>query len=302
MSRFLRALQRRQAQHTETDELLAGLVKPAAHSGPVGNPARERPVAAEPSAPGSDDRTGIAQAGRYRTVALVPEPAILPFADERRSAGEQYRVARTKILQHPMRPQVILVSSAAPRDGKTTTAINVAAALSLKSQGEILLIDGDIRHASVPSQLGIPHTPGLADVLEGRCTLEDAIVRSDQLPSLCILPAGEPESNPAELLDSQPWTVLMGAVRQCFRHIVLDSPPIAAVADYDLLQAVSEGVLLVIRPDHTPRKLLFRSIESIPSEKLLGVLMNQVPRWFLSRFTGPDYYSQYGGKEYTGHP
>lgn len=291
MSIFLGALQRRQNQHVKTDELLSGLVESPADARPGDETLRAGPPAPDTPAPASPVRAE--SGGKYRTVHLVPGPAILPFIDERRAAGEQYRIARTKILQHPLRPHMILVSSAAPRDGKTITAINVAAALSLKSQGDVLLIDADIRRASVPRELGIPATPGLADVLEGRCTLEDAIVRAEQVPSLCILPAGDPKSNPAELLDSQPWSILIGAVRQQFRYIVLDSPPISAVADYDLLQAVADGVLMVVRPDHTPRKLLFRTLESVPPEKLLGVLMNQVPQWFLSRFTGHDYYAHY---------
>jgi hypothetical protein len=63
---------------------------------------------------------------------------------------------------------------------------------------------------------------------------------------------------------------------------------------------VADGVLVVVRPDHTPRKLLFRTLESVPPEKLLGVLMNQVPQWFLSKFTGHDYYGHYYGGGYAG--
>ena len=295
MSRFLGALQRRRQQHTQTDELLSTLIESPS---PVA-PADAAPAAADRAA-GTPEALASNMASPYRSVHLVPGPAVLPFVDKRRSAGEQYRIARTKIVQHPMQPRIILVSSAAPRDGKTVTAINIAAALSLKSQAEVLLIDGDIRRGSIPMQLGFAKTPGLADVLEGRCALEDAIVRTEQLPSLCVLPAGDPELNPAELLDSPSWVALIAAVRKRFRYVVMDSPPISAVADYDLLQAVADGVLMVVRPDHTPRKLLFRTLEAIPPEKLIGVLLNQVPNWILSGLADRDYYSQYYAKEYAG--
>jgi capsular exopolysaccharide synthesis family protein len=287
MSRFLRALNQRRHDGQPADAVLSELVDQL----PVGRDDAEVPIVRPTLAP--------SRGGAYRTVKLQPGPAVLPFIDSRRAAGEQYRIARTKILQHESRPQTILVSSAAPRDGKTITAINVAAALSLKSDGEVLLIDADIRRPAIPGQMGIPAAPGLADVLEGRCSLEEAIVRTEPLPDLCVLAAGGAKANPAELLDSEAWSISMKAMRQRFRHIVLDSPPVSAVADYDLLQIIADGILLVVRPDHTPRKLLFHALESVPREKLLGVLLNQVPRWFLSSSIGKDYYAKYYGAEYV---
>jgi Mrp family chromosome partitioning ATPase len=74
-----------------------------------------------------------------------------------------------------------------------------------------------------------------------------------------------------------------------FSHIFLDSPPIAAVADYDLLMAAADGVILVAQPDHTDRKLLFRALEVLPKEKLIGVVINGVKPWLFDR-QNPNYY------------
>lgn len=230
---------------------------------------------------------------RYRIVRLSAVSSVLVFSADQRVAGEQYRILRTKIVQHPARPRVLLVSSAGPGDGKTTTAINLATALSLKSDGDVLLIDGDFRRAAVASQLGVPEGPGVAGAVTGACALQDAIVRTEQFPSLCILTAGQTEQNPAELLDSPQWVSLCAKTREAFRYVVIDSPPISAVADYDLLQAIADGVILTASPDLTPRKLLFKALDTIPKEKLIGVVLNRVPKWFLFKSGSHDYYQYY---------
>ena len=100
---------------------------------------------------------------RLRLPQLSPA---LPFGDDHWLANEQYRILRTKLLQHIKRPQVILVSSAGSGDGKSITAINLAGVLSLRSESRVLLVDGDFRKPNVHFQLGIPESPGMADILK----------------------------------------------------------------------------------------------------------------------------------------
>jgi Mrp family chromosome partitioning ATPase len=82
-------------------------------------------------------------------------------------------------------------------------------------------------------------------------------------------------------------------LKKQFRYIIVDSPPIAAVADYDLLQSVCDGVVVVVRPDHTSRTACKRALESVPKDKLLGVLLNCVTPWFLGGSSGYDYGAPY---------
>ncbi|PYT27307.1 MAG: hypothetical protein DMG57_18740 [Acidobacteria bacterium] len=226
-----------------------------------------------------------------RTVALhlSVETPVLPFDVRDGRAGEQYRTARTKLLHHPRQPRLVVISSAGSGDGKTVTSINLAGAMSLKTEAEILLIDADLRKAQIAPLLGISGEPGLADVLMGTCRLEDAIVRLEQFPNLCVLPSGKPTAHPTELLDSNRWTALCASVRQQFKFVILDTPPIAAVADYDLIDAQCDGVVLVVRPDHTDRKLCMQAIDIVPKDRLLGVVLNCVRDWFL--WKTQDYYS-----------
>jgi capsular exopolysaccharide synthesis family protein len=233
----------------------------------------------------------------------LPSPSpLLPFEDGQWRPSEQYRILRTKISQHPKQPHLIVVSSPAPGDGKSVSAVNTAGALSLKSEGQVLLLDADLRKSAIHLLLGLPESPGLADVLKGTSTLEQAVVHIQEFPNLFVMSAGTPAGNPVELLDSAPWPDLCARLRSLFRYVILDSPPVGAVADYDLIQAVCDGVILVVRPDHTNRLLCQKSLENIPKTKFLGVLLNCVPDWSPAKGVGADYYYYSSEKVYpTNH-
>lgn len=244
----------------------------------------------------------LAAKAAIRTLPLsIPvQSPLLPFDGENGQAAEQYRIARTKIIQHPAQPHMIVVSSAGSGDGKTLSAINLTGALALKTEANVLLVDADFRRSAVHQRLGLPPAPGLTDVLAGSSTLEEALVRTGQFPNLYVLPAGAPKSNPTELLDSSRWRTLSSVLRGAFQFVIVDSTPIWAVADYELIEAVCDGVLLVARPDYTPRKAFLQALQSIPKEKLVGVLLNSVPSWFLGKsyhYDSPYYYQTSGRQQ-----
>jgi capsular exopolysaccharide synthesis family protein len=273
-------------------ETAAGV--PEAIVAAVGIGAERHDTAAQTTVLDPPPQTGPAVRG-IRTVSLrlSLDTPVLPFDGAHSRAGEQYRVARTKIIHHPQQPRLIVISSSGPRDGKTVSSVNLAGALALKNEAQVLLIDADLRRASIGSVLGIDNTPGLADVLSGNCALDDAIVRLEQFPNLCVLPGGKAIANPTELLDSANWTALCNTVRRQFKFVIFDAPPIATVADYDLIHAQCDGVILVARPDHTSRKLFMQALDLVPKERLVGVLLNCVRDWFL--WKTQDYY--YGNVE-----
>lgn len=220
---------------------------------------------------------------RVLPLRLSNSAPILPFEESDGAAGEQYRIVRTKILQHARQPRMILISSPGPRDGKSISAVNLAGALSLKSESNVLLVDADFRRPVIHEHLGIPEGPGLADLIRGKTSLQAAVIQVEQLPNLYVLTAGKERSNPAEMLDSSRWLTVCAQIRESFEFIVVDAPPVAAVADYDLLQAVSDGVVVVVRPDHTKRGAWLGALRSIPQDKFLGVLLNCVHDWFLGK-------------------
>jgi capsular exopolysaccharide synthesis family protein len=273
----------------------SGAMAHGAAAAPAASPA------ATHSAPETSYNGGYAGLGfrldavRMEAITLRGDGPILAFEDQRKTL-DQYRMLRTRIQQHRVNPRLLLIAGAGPGDGKTTTAINLAAVLSMKSHTNVVLVDADFRRSSIRKTLGLSAGPGIVDVLTGQCSIEQAVVRTEQYPNLYILGNSEPLDNSAELLDSPRWKITLDALRKEFSYVVLDSPPIGSLADYDLLQASADGVVLVMRPDHTHRNVAMRALDSIPKDKFLGVVMNSVEQWFLK--ADPYSYSQ----EYYASP
>lgn len=225
---------------------------------------------------------------------------LFPFDGAEPRAAEQYRILRTKILLSPRPLRLLCVSSPQVGDGKSVTALNLAGALALKLGQSVLLVDGDFRRASLAGMLGLPASPGLANVLAGECHWSEAVGRLDRVSNLYFLPAGRRSEHPAELYDSAAWPALCAELRKHFRSVIIDSPPVGLVADYDLIEAVSDGVVLVVRPDHTRRDLCLQALQAVPAEKLVGVVINMAPNWFLFRRSGHGY-AYYSSRARNGH-
>lgn len=213
-------------------------------------------------------------------------------------AGEQYRIARTRIVQRLSKPFVLVISSPGVGDGKTLTAQNLAVALALRGEERTLLLDGDLRKGAVHGRLGIAPQPGLAEVLLGACGWEQAMVRLEKPPQMYVLPAGEPKRNPSELLSLSGWPELAGKLRKHFDYVIVDSPPVSLLADFDLIAAVCDGVVLVVRPNHTDRSLCQAAFHKV-RPKLTGVLINAAEEWFLWKKGPRRYYDHY--RSTAGH-
>ncbi len=228
---------------------------------------------------------------RSQTIELMPDSPMLPFDGSHEQAAEQYRIIRTKICNHNSQPRMVLVSSPMPGDGKTISAINLAAALSLQENLRVLLLDCDFRRSSASRLLGLTATQGLSEVLRNEASLESSLVRITQFPNLYLLPPGLAPAGAAELLSTARWQALLQIVRSEFRFVIVDAPPIGTVAEYELLQLACDGVVLVVRQDHTNRQLWQRALESVPKEKQLGVILNCAKPWLLWKTHGYYFYS-----------
>jgi capsular exopolysaccharide synthesis family protein len=288
MSRFFQALERVRKRHQPQMEAPAPTV-----THPEPTPAQHAPTAeVEEAAPPPKPPEGLIPSLRAVLLSLDGGTPLLPFDGSDPVAAEQYKLARTKILRHHKRPRSIVISSAQADDGKSVTSINLAGCLALKPNTNVLLVDGDMRRSQVAALLGVPEAPGLSDVLLGRCPLEDAIVRLQPLSGLFFLPRGERPLNPAELLESPRWRNLAAVLRREFHYVLIDAPPVGLVADFDLIHDVTDGAILVVRPDHTNRTLCLKTIEAIPPDRLIGLVLNCVSEWFLTRPFGHryDYY------------
>ena len=208
--------------------------------------------------------------------------------------AESYRALRTSLLLSNLGspPKVIMITSALPQEGKTTTSINSAVVLAQKGV-RVLLIDADLRRPSIHKTLGMGPHSGLSNVLTGSATLEQAITRTPVLPNLFVLPAGTPPPNPAELLASTNMRDVLAQLREQFDHIVIDTPPSLSVTDAVVLSPRADAVVLVIRSGQTTKQALRRSRDVLVqvNAKVVGVLLNAVD------LSSPDYYYYY---EYQG--
>jgi len=208
--------------------------------------------------------------------------------------AESYRALRTSLLLSNLGapPKVIMVTSALPQEGKTTTSINTAVVLAQKGV-RVLLVDADLRRPSIHKTLGMGPRSGLSNVLTGSATLEQAITTTAILPNLYVLPAGTPPPNPAELLASSNMKDVLSQLREQYDHIVIDTPPSLSVTDAVVLSQRADAVVLVIRSGQTTKQALRRSRDILVrvNAKVVGVLLNAVD------LTSPDYYYYY---EYQG--
>lgn len=291
MSKFFKAMQEAARE--------SGGVPPL----PLPDVALARPIA-PPPAPAPPAEDAAVERPTYRRV--VPRPSssktLPPLEGAYLRAADQYRIIRTKIVQHPAQPRLLSIASAGIGDGKTLSAINIAGALAMKAGASVLLVDADFRRPRVAESLGIDPTPGLADVLRGEAFAEEAIVQLEAQSNLFVLPAGDAPPNPTELLDSTQWGVLARSLRERFDYVVVDAPPVGLVADYDLIQAAVDGAILVVRVDHSSLAQCLRAYKAVPKPKLLGIVMNAVPDWFLTRSSSHDYgYYRRGGNGGGGH-
>ena len=236
----------------------------------------------------SGSKRGLMVTGTKEPVELVTQ------SRPQSQMAESYRALRTSLLLTTVGapPKTILITSALPREGKTTTSINTAVVLAQKGT-RVLLIDADLRRPSIHKALGLGPRVGVSNVLTGGATLQQATVRSSVLPNLYVLPAGTPPPNPAELMASAQMLDLLAEVREQYDHVIVDTPPTLSVTDAVVLSTRVDAVVLVIRSAQTTKPALRRSRDILVqvNARVAGVLLNAV------NLDSADYYYYY---EYQG--
>lgn len=206
--------------------------------------------------------------------------------------SEAFRALRTSLLlsqaDHP--PQVILMTSALPREGKTTAAVNLAVTLAQLGD-KTLLVDADLRKPGINRALSLvdgKHA-GLSSYLAGVSSLDLITVPHPAISNLEAIPTGPIPPNPADLLSSRRLTELIGELRGRYKFVVIDSPPIMAATDAVILSVLVDGVLMVVRSGETPKEAFTRTRDLLVGVKchMLGVVLNAVDA------SSPDYYYSY---------
>jgi capsular exopolysaccharide synthesis family protein len=204
-------------------------------------------------------------------LVLIDRPAT-PLA-------ERYRRLRLR-MEHgthdfPYRPQMTVITSAVPGEGKSTTAINLALAYAEDKKCRTLLIDADLRRPSVSGYITPEPTLGLSGVLAGVTSLDDALIEMSN-SKVWVLPSGPPSDSPLELLQKKDLGKMIVELRSRFDRIVIDAPPTVPFTDAAVLALHADGALLVVRAGTTSAPLIRRARESLAGTNVLGVVLNDV--------------------------
>ena len=191
---------------------------------------------------------------------------------------EAYRSLRTALLlSHSGNPpQAILVTSALPGEGKSTTVANIAVALA-QTGSRTLIVDLDMRKPKLAEAFGISAEQGMSTFLSGNSDVSSQIHETG-VPNLFLVPAGPRAPNPGEIIGSERMFTGMLLMREYFTYVVIDSPPILELSDALVASPHADGVILVTRGGKTPRKTVQRAADSLTQvgAKLFGVLVNDV--------------------------
>jgi len=215
--------------------------------------------------------------------------------DPRSPVSEAYRSLRTSMLYSSSadkKIKSILVSSAGPGEGKTTTVANLA--ITYANLGKkTLLVDTDLRRPVLHKVLDIKNEPGVTDYLSGAMDDFDSLIQKTTIDNLFAVPSGIVPPNPSELLGSQKMANLIQKLEDEWDMILFDSPPLVAVTDATMISKSTDQIVIVVKGGHTDKKAFNHTITSLRNVNapLGGVILNAVTH--KNRYGSYYYYYQY---------
>ena len=196
-------------------------------------------------------------------------------------AMEAYRTLRTNLRfigDIPERP-VILIISSVPGEGKSTTASNLGRIFAVEGK-RVILIDADLRRGHVHSAMGLPMTPGLSQVLIGDASLAEAVrsVQTTNGATLDVITAGAYPPNASELLGSASMSTFLAECRRQYDMVIIDAPPVTAVADAAILSTLCDLAVMIVRTGHTPRAALQYTMTQLRQLRapVRGIVVNDI--------------------------
>lgn len=206
--------------------------------------------------------------------------------------SEAYRTLRTNIDFSNIDEELktIMLTSAGPAEGKSTTATNLAVVYA-QNDRKVLIVDADLRKPTMHHTFNKSNRWGLTNVLTGKTQLSD-VISETHVPNLHVLPSGPIPPNPSEILASKRMTVVLGELRNMYDLVIVDTPPALAVADAQIMATKCDGVILVIYAGSTKRDAIVKVKANMDHVKanVIGAVLNNV-----DRKSGEGYYYYYYG-------
>ena len=206
-------------------------------------------------------------------------------------AAESYRTLRTNIQYSSFDKEykVIVITSSEPGEGKSTTAGNLALCMA-QGDKKVILVDCDLRRPSIHKKFKVSNLAGLSDVIIGKSDLSKVMHRYNK--NLVLLTSGKIPPNPSEMLSSKVMENLLEELKGSFDYIILDTPPVQAVTDSQILSTKADGTILVVRAERTKKESVNNAINLLKkvNANIIGTVLNGID---VSR---SKYYYYYGGK------
>ncbi len=235
-------------------------------------------------------------------------PLLVTSVEPGSVAAEQFRKLKTKIhrLNAARSLKTIMVTSALNSEGKSFTAANLGVSLAREIHNRVLMIDCDLRNPGLTKYFGFQNGRGLSEYIQGSGGLQE-LVKETGIERLRILPAGTAEMAPADLIASNKMKVLLNGLKSQTetQFVIVDSTPLLATTEPEVLAALVDGVIIVVRAGVTPRETVEQAMVSLEKEKILGAVLNDLvfkTHGLRSSYFGTDgYYYKYGYGYGNGH-
>jgi len=204
---------------------------------------------------------------KYRLMSLLEEPG----------AVDCYNQLRTQVLERTRGKghNAIMVTSPGDGDGKTLTAIGLAASIAREAKQSVLLVDTDLRHPKIHRYLGFFSEMGLSDYLQHDATVPELLINPG-VPNMVILPAGKPISGSTDMLGSPKMESLVKEMKHRYpeRYVIFDCPPLLTVSDALVFSSYVDGVLLVVQAGGTSKREIRKAMELLSEKNVIGLVMN----------------------------
>ena len=232
--------------------------------------------------PDSDALETVEHPAELEPVSHI-DSRVISYFDPGSLASEQFRSIRTALSSMEQSVSSFVLTSASRGEGKTTVTANLGIVLASDLNQRILVIDGDLRKPSLSRILGVRSQPGLTDILSGHAStsfkeIQREVIRSTEMERLDVLPSGSPTLNPTELLGSKRMKDLIDMLGEKYSRILIDSPPIIAVTDANVIGSLTQGVVLVVQSGKTRREVVQRAISLLTAARnnVLGCILNGI--------------------------
>ncbi|HTY84370.1 MAG TPA: CpsD/CapB family tyrosine-protein kinase [Silvibacterium sp.] len=281
MSRVFDALQRSGAEQSGVEypdmmSMVTQLFEPRAPEASELAPADQAAASPAPSVGAETTDAKVTPIEKFPSLKVRVHAAsrLVVFTEPDSLAAEKFRFlgVRLRQLQQSRPLKKVLVTSTIPEEGKSLISANLAGVFARRQQ-KVLLIEGDLRRPVLARQFGLGHLAGLGEWLQGGAQAISNIYHLEG-PNFWLMPAGDPPTNPLELMQSGRLSQLIAQLSDLFDWIVVDSPPLLPLADTTVWARLTDGALLVAREGKTEKGALQRGLEILKKSDLLGVVLN----------------------------